>query len=246
MRDEMESLWSAMKGTHYKRTIDRLTKSIRSTRNLEEAMQAALDMVVNAVHAQAGTFWYYNRFQDGRITPRAVFGGGDLSGISLLPGEGVAGQVIESGKATIIADCQSDPRWAGKVDAKTGFTTRSMICVPLKLEDTVFGSIQIINKTDNMAYDEKDLEFVERLAEEISQLLKYQGLLEDFVEYARSGNPAASMEVTARELFCSGSAEEMEYCLHSMEEFSGLMLSEQKKVLNLIREIRTIFERAGY
>ena len=59
--------------------------------------------------------------------------------------------MIQSGKSVIIQDCQADPRWAGRVDQKTGFQTKSMICVPLALEDVVFGCIQIITKTDAVA-----------------------------------------------------------------------------------------------
>ena len=38
MRDEMESLWGAMKVSHDKRTIDQLTRSIRDTQSPEDAM----------------------------------------------------------------------------------------------------------------------------------------------------------------------------------------------------------------
>ena len=179
---DMESIWGAMKDTHYRRTIDAMENAIRKTDNLEAALTTALDMVVGAVHAQAGTCWFYDQFGDGRIHPRAVYGGGDLGGISLLPGEGIAGQVIASGQAQIIADCQSDPRWAGKVDAKTGFRTESMLCVPLSMEGVVFGCIQIVNRTDRMHFDEKDLEFAENLARAAAGLFLKQGMLSRIIE----------------------------------------------------------------
>ena len=243
MRAEMESMWNAMKVSHYKRTIDQLSQSIHETISLDDAMKVSLDTVMHAVHAETGSFWFYERFKDGRIYPKAVCEGSDLKGISLLPGEGIAGQVIQTGKSTIIQDCQADPRWAGRVDEKTGFRTQTMICAPLTLGDLVFGCIQIINKTDGIAFDEKDLSFVERLASEIENLLKHQGLLEDYVAAAESGglmssNNTTKAEVSFRTVICAESEKEMEYQLRKLREVAGLRLGEQKEVLRLARELR--------
>ena len=244
MREEMESLWGAMKGSHYKRTIDQLTRSIRDTNSLEDALQTALDMVMHAVHAETGTFWFYDRFKVGRICAKAVCGASDLSAIRLLPGEGIAGQVIQSGKSVIIQNCQADPRWAGRVDQKTGFQTKSMICVPLALEDVVFGCIQIINKTDGVAFDEEDLTFVERLAAEISLLLKHQGLLEDFVALTRKAEAGGREAILFRDVFLATSEKELDYQLRSIPEFSALRTADQQEVLRRAREIRTYFVKA--
>ena len=243
MREEMASLWNAMKVSHYKRTIDQLTKSITDSMSLEDSLKVALDTVMNAVHAETGSFWFYERFRDGRIYPKAVCEGSNLDGISLLPGEGIAGQVIETGKPIIIQDCQADPRWAGRVDKKTGFKTMTMICVPLTLENLVFGCIQIINKTDSIAFDEKDLSFAERLASEIELLLKHRGFLEDYAKAAVSDglmtiSKAPRDEVSFREVLCAESEREMEYLLRSFSEFSALRLNEQKEAMRLARELR--------
>ncbi len=243
MREEMESLWNAMKVSHYKRTIDQLTKHMTDSMSLDDSLKVALDTVMHAVHAETGSFWFYERFQDGRIYPRAVCEGSNLDGISLLPGEGIAGQVIDSGKPIIIQDCQADPRWAGRVDEKTGFKTLTMICVPLTLQNLVFGCIQMINKTDGIAFDEKDLAFAERLASEIELLLKHRGQLEDYVKAALSDglmsvSSAPRDEVSFREVMCAESEREMEYQLRGLREFSALRLGEQKEVLRLARELR--------
>ena len=180
MNFESMEIWEAMKGTKYRRTLDELNKVIHNAHgNLNDAISAALNMTCAAVHAEAGTFWFYSRFGDGLIHPRAWYGGGNLSQQYLTPGEGVAGTVIESGNPTIIADCQNDPRWAKKVDGSTGFSTKSMICVPLQSESMVFGCIQLINKTDNSLFDERDLNFTLRLAKEISNQFMTLNLLTD-------------------------------------------------------------------
>lgn len=239
MSMEMESLWDAMKDVHYKRTIERLEEGIRNANDLKGALTAALDQVVEAAHAEAGTFWFYDKYGDGRIRPKAVYGGGDLGNFSLAPGEGVAGQVVESGKGTIIADCQKDPRWAGKADKKTGFTTKSMVCVPLRVEEDVFGCIQIINKTDGTLFDEKELTFAVSLAEASAGMFRKQGLLKGYL------NPEA--EDTGKlgfgDIFTVQDPEEMEELLRSVEEFVALGVKDQEAVLKSAREIHGIFRK---
>ena len=177
---ESNELWDGMKKTKYQRTFDYLHTILRSTHgDMNEAITVALDTVCEAVHAEAGTFWFFSRFGDGMIHPRAQFGGKPMEGFFLAPGEGIAGQVIETGESMLIVDCQKDPRWAGRVDAKTGFVTKSMICVPLMDEEKSFGCIQLINKTDGSLFDEKDSELVRALAKEISVDFVNLNLLSD-------------------------------------------------------------------
>ncbi|MDO4543578.1 MAG: ATP-binding cassette domain-containing protein [Clostridia bacterium] len=152
------------KRADYTQVIWEITQQLREADSLEEALKASLALVVKTIGAQAGTIWFYNSQDDGRIYPSFWIGGASLTGFSLALGEGIAGAVVESGLATIVKDCQSDPRWAGRIDDETGFVTRSMVCVPLRNKYEVIGCIQIINKTDGTLYDDADVELCENLA----------------------------------------------------------------------------------
>ena len=123
-----------------------------------------MNQVVKAVGAEAGTVWAYNIRGDKRIYPSFWIGGADLTGMSLAAGEGIAGTVVEQEKTTVVKECQSDPRWAGRFDEATGFVTRSMICVPLVNQYEVIGCIQIINKKDGTLYNDEDVSLCENLA----------------------------------------------------------------------------------
>lgn len=149
---------------NYTQVIWEITRLLQEAESLEEALRVSLGMVVKTVGAEAGTIWFYNKNGDGRIHPSFWIGGADLTGLSLAAGEGIAGAVVEEGKTTVVKDCQSDKRWAGRFDRKTGFVTRSMICVPLINKYEVIGCIQIINKKDGSLYDDADVELAENLA----------------------------------------------------------------------------------
>ncbi len=61
--------------------------------------------------------------------------------------QGVAGWVFQNRESTIVNDTSCDPRFDTRVDAKTGFKTRNIVCVPLinRFGDCV-GTLQALNK----------------------------------------------------------------------------------------------------
>ena len=138
---------------NYTQVVWEITKLLQEADSLEDALRTSLGEVVKAVGAEAGTIWFYNSAGDRRIYPSFTIGGADLTGMSLAEGEGIAGQVVQSGKTTVVKDCQKDERWAGRFDEATGFVTRSMVCVPLINKYEVIGCIQIINKRDGSLYN---------------------------------------------------------------------------------------------
>lgn len=84
--------------------------------------------------------------------------------ISIPIGHGIAGYVAESGESLNIKDVNNDPRHYGNVDKKTGFDTRSMICVPLKIEDKIIGTAQVLNKLGEPNFSSFDLDLMEGFA----------------------------------------------------------------------------------
>ena len=90
--------------------------------------------------------------------------------------------MVKEGKTTVVKDCQSDPRWAGRFDEATGFVTRSMVCVPLVNKYEVIGCIQIINKKDGSLYNDEDVSLCENLAMLAAIAIDGKGLNLGFAE----------------------------------------------------------------
>lgn len=86
----------------------------------------------------------------------------DLS-FRLKPGQGIAGWVVEYGKATVVNDVQKDPRWEATIDEKVGFTTRSIIAVPITMDNEVIGVIEGINKQQG-SFTDSDVEMLHTIA----------------------------------------------------------------------------------
>lgn len=79
-------------------------------------------------------------------------------GFRLKPGQGVAGWVSQSGKPLLIEDAYSDGRFNPEVDRQTGYTTKSILCVPLAAKGRGIGVAQLINKFNGEAFNASDLE----------------------------------------------------------------------------------------
>jgi diguanylate cyclase (GGDEF)-like protein len=88
-----------------------------------------------------------------------------LKEIRLKIGEGVAGWVAESGEPLLINDAQRDDRFARHIDGMVSFTTRSIICVPMKIKNKVIGVIELINSLEDCQYDDADLTLLETIAD---------------------------------------------------------------------------------
>lgn len=171
---------------NYTQVVWKITRLLQEAESLEDALRTSLDEVVKAVGAEAGTIWSYNISGDKRIYPSFWIGGADLTGLSLAAGEGIAGAVVQSGKTTVVKDCQKDPRWAGRFDEATGFVTRSMVCVPLANKYEVIGCIQIINKKDGTLYNDEDVSLCENLAMLSAIAIDENGLNLGFAEEKKS------------------------------------------------------------
>ncbi|WP_061250089.1 GAF domain-containing SpoIIE family protein phosphatase [Leptospira alstonii] len=80
-------------------------------------------------------------------------------------GQGIAGWVAKEKKSIILEDAYSDSRFNPSWDQKTGYRTRSLICVPLFVDNKIIGTLEILNKTQNRSFDSSDLNYLSSLSE---------------------------------------------------------------------------------
>ncbi len=64
----------------------------------------------------------------------------------------------------ISSNLKFDKSW----DQKTGFTTRQVLCIPMKFQRTLIGVIQVINKQDNTPFNDTDITYALELATSLS------------------------------------------------------------------------------
>jgi diguanylate cyclase (GGDEF)-like protein len=82
-----------------------------------------------------------------------------------LPGQGIAGHVLQTGETLLIDDVKADPRFYKEVDQITGFQTKSIVCIPLFIRTQVFGVLEVINVQDMARFKKTYLPILKILAD---------------------------------------------------------------------------------
>lgn len=94
-------------------------------------------------------------------------------------GKGVAGWVAEAGKPVIVNDVHSDTRFTGQIDKSSGFSTRSILAIPLHADGQLVGVCEALNKIDG-GYTEDDRRVLENLGALAAQTISNARMAEDY------------------------------------------------------------------
>jgi len=124
-------------------------------------------------------------------------------------GQGISGWVAQTGQGVVCNDVAHDERFFGGIDRQTGFTTRSILCAPLKQRDQIIGVIEALNTTRPEGFTAEDLQL----------LMAFGGLagtaLSRTQAFARVRNAGAALQEVVQERYhlVSGSAPAMQEAL---------------------------------
>lgn len=110
--------------------------------------------------------------------------------MTLPLGQGIAGNVAQSGEAVLVNDVTRDPWWCPSYDLKTGFKTRSLMCVPIKFHAKILGVIEIINKRDGK-FTNRDLKVLQALGNQAG------GAIESAIIYKELETAYEELKATA-------------------------------------------------
>lgn len=142
-------------------TLNEIGALFTSTLQLDDVLQRVMERIQAYMQAEAGSLLLKDPEADTLVFRIAV---GEhkkaVEGHRLKVGEGIAGWVFREGVPAIVPDAQQDPRFWSEMDKVTGFTTRSMLCAPLRASNNVIGVIQVMNSLSSRSFSEEDLKFL--------------------------------------------------------------------------------------
>ncbi|MEQ9448434.1 MAG: GAF domain-containing protein, partial [Rhodospirillaceae bacterium] len=107
-----------------------VSKRCASIESLDDILETLVEMTSWELGCERGTL-FLNDPQTGELYSR-VAQGTFRREIRILNTSGIAGHVFTSGKGVIIQDAYSDERFNRAIDQQTGFTTKSVLCVPIR------------------------------------------------------------------------------------------------------------------
>jgi adenylate cyclase len=146
------------------------------SRDLTEAIDILVQLTTTAIGAERGAV-FLNDAQTAELFSR-VAEGKFTREIRMLNTVGVAGHVFTTGKALLIDDAYSDPRFNRAVDSVTGFTTNTICAVPLRtLKGELVGVAELLNKKDG-TFTEADQDLLELMMEQAAVSLEHHRTVE--------------------------------------------------------------------
>ena len=153
-------------------TLVRFSAIINSSLKIEDVLNYAMQWAEEFMNAEASTVYELDE-DKGEIFIRIARGKKKepVRQIKLKLGEGVAGRVIQTGEPFVVQDVTREDIFSNKFDTKTGFETRSMICVPLILRDKPIGAFQVLNKKSGEPFTAADLELLTSMSQQIAVAL---------------------------------------------------------------------------
>jgi signal transduction histidine kinase len=125
--------------------VQEVSRALSQSGDLDSLLILIMTKVTELMEADRSTL--YLMAEDGRQLWSKVTQGDERVEIRLDVGEGIAGWVGQTREIVNIPDAYADQRFQPAVDLKSGYRTRSILCVPMlgALGGTV-GVVQVLNK----------------------------------------------------------------------------------------------------
>lgn len=130
-----------------------------------ELLQRILESATRLTEGEASSLLLLNP-ENERLYFEIALGskGADVKKFSLNLGEGIAGWVAQNNRSLIVNDVASDPRFFSDISKKIGYTTESILAVPMRIKERCVGVIEMINKSDGKSFTEEDRQWLEVFA----------------------------------------------------------------------------------
>lgn len=158
-------------------------KLVNSTLELDRLLPIILSNAVNATNADRGTVFLIDETKQ-ELWSKA-FQGNELSEIRLPINSGIAGNVTQTGITINISDAHNDERFNPDIDKQTGYTTKSILCMPLKNKDgKILGVFQLLNKKKGN-FTEEDEDYINAFSIHASIAIENTNMAQQMVQSER-------------------------------------------------------------
>lgn len=166
--------------------------SLTQTLNRVDLLQRIMNHARELLDVEATSIWVLNE-QTKELELNVATGdhGERMKKVTVELGKGIIGHVVATGEQLVVDDVQQDGRYFKGIDDKSGFVTRSILCVPLRsprielgpdrgqLPESIIGGAQALNKRNGRRFTADDLELFEVFANQAATVLQLARLYQD-------------------------------------------------------------------
>jgi phosphoserine phosphatase RsbU/P len=135
-----------------------ISRAVESGNDLQSILDFIMEECMKIMKAEAASLMLMVN-DNNELEFRVALGpkGKDVKPFRLPVGKGIAGWVALQGKPLLIADAYKDERFNPEFDKKSGFKTKSIICVPMTYKNKIIGVLQVLNRKDGTIFQNSDL-----------------------------------------------------------------------------------------
>ncbi|GAB4282203.1 MAG: hypothetical protein Kow0080_36060 [Candidatus Promineifilaceae bacterium] len=208
-----------------------LTAMLDSKQVLERLLQVAIEII----GAEGSSVWLFDENNPNELVCHAAYHFNhdpQLLGQRLVLGQGVAGWAAKTGQSAVVNTASVDRRFFPEIDAKSGFSTRSLLAIPLVCRQNKLGVLEVVNKIAG-EFDEDDLAVAETLAASAAIAIDNAQLVE------RLKQQAANLESRNDELdaFAHTVAHDLQNPLSLISGFAALLKEDEESQNQLLSPV---------
>jgi K+-sensing histidine kinase KdpD len=152
--------------------MQQIGKTLSSVLDRDRLLVLIMDEVTRLMGAERGTLYIVEN-EKGELWSK-IAQKAEIKEIRLKIGVGIAGHVAKTGDVINIKDAYNDKRFDPTTDKKTGYKTRSILCMPIRepvkkkgQDGEIIGVLQILNKRDGV-FTEEDEDLLTSLCSQVA------------------------------------------------------------------------------
>ncbi|MCX7910418.1 MAG: HD domain-containing protein [Endomicrobia bacterium] len=172
-------------------------------RDIKSLFEFAAHKISELLNAERTTIFLLNKQTQSLWT--FVAEGLEIKELSLPISIGIAGYVARTGETVNIKEAYKDERFSPIVDQKTGFRTKTILCVPIKdRQDNIIGVIEVLNKKHKKVFTLADEELLKVFCSELGSIIVNIRLYEEIQVLFESLLKSFAAAVDARDPVTKG------------------------------------------
>ena len=136
----------------------KIGQAVAAEKNIDSLIKTIAEETKEALNADRCTVFLYDR-ENNELYSKVATGLDDVKELRIPADKGLAGHVVQTGETINIKDAYKDERFNQNVDKKTGYRTKTILCMPIKnFNQEIIGVFQVLNKFDeSFSIDDEDL-----------------------------------------------------------------------------------------
>lgn len=136
----------------------KIGQAVAAEKDINTLIKTIAEESKTALNADRCTVYLYDK-EHNELYSKVATGLDNVKELRIPADKGLAGHVVQTGETINIKDAYKDYRFNPDVDKKTGYRTKTILCMPIKnFNQEIIGVFQVLNKFDEtFTIDDEDL-----------------------------------------------------------------------------------------